>query len=196
VPETTLALFLFREEGTSGKLVGQASALKIPRREKSILICFCEHADDWGRHIWPSVRRIMQRTGYSERSVRYARRNLENWGIISALGNALGGRGKSTEYEVIVENFSNIDQQRGQRLPLKGAKVAPFKAEKGAKVAPEPPYIQEPPLNPEAFAEIAQAIRSIAPSKKIPNSKSTDKDINSERNRQRDAFERAFGIRL
>ena len=88
-----------------------------------------DHASDIGEDCYPSVARLSWKTGYSESSIRHIMRGLRQSGLIEAVANERGGRGKSVEYRIHTE---------------KGRKKTPFvpesktlSSEKGAHPEPE-----------------------------------------------------------
>jgi len=52
--------------------------------ERFVLVALADHVDDETRKAWPSVARIMRRTGCSRRAVQRALRSLEQHGIITS----------------------------------------------------------------------------------------------------------------
>jgi len=65
--------------------------------ERLILLCLADHADDQGR-CYPSIRRLSQRTGLSERAVQSNIRKLQDSGYLSIKMN--GGQGGANLYIV------------------------------------------------------------------------------------------------
>ena len=53
-----------------------------------------DHANDFGEDCYPSVARLSWKTGYSESSIRRIMRGLRQSGLIEAVANERGGRGK------------------------------------------------------------------------------------------------------
>ena len=66
----------------SYSLVKAAWDLDIPYTEKFILICLCDHADDNGM-CWPSVARIVEKTGVCERAVQRCLKWLREGGFFT-----------------------------------------------------------------------------------------------------------------
>lgn len=128
----------------------QAMAWAIQQRDvtdasaRHVLLCLANYADHEGRGAFPSVQRLADETGLSERSVQYKLGALEEAGAIV--------RGDQRMAEVYIS--------RGDRRPVvydipaiaRGAEVAPrsatgckprqngvqMKTERGARVAPDP----------------------------------------------------------
>lgn len=88
----------------SGKLMGQVFELDVSHGEQSVLLAMADHGNDDGTGIFPGVLRLAWKTGYSERQVQNILRSLEAKGLIVPVAYAQGGRGKSTEYKMCLEN--------------------------------------------------------------------------------------------
>jgi len=83
----------------------------IAASEKLVLIALADRANHkHGGAAWPSVGDLAQRTGLCERSVQRALRRLEHNGLVVPASNTIGGRGKSTTYQLA------IDTEKGDRL--------------------------------------------------------------------------------
>lgn len=67
---------------------------------KPILMALANFASSDGRNCFPSIETVSQWTGYSQRSVQYALRELEEMGAITVSGNRLGGRARTTHYSI------------------------------------------------------------------------------------------------
>lgn len=92
------------------------------RTEKIVLLAYADHADSFGRNVYPSVELIAKKTFCSERTVQYATRRLEKAGYLVADG--MGPRGTTRWFIPI---FRHSDG---------GARIAPVQ-NKGADFAPE-----------------------------------------------------------
>lgn len=75
----------------SVKVMGMVWDLNIGRDEKLVLLAYADHADHEGCNVYPSVKTIARKTGYSERSVQAITRNLEKAGILVADGSGPQG---------------------------------------------------------------------------------------------------------
>lgn len=71
--------------------------------DRLVLLCLADHADDGGT-CYPSVPRIMARTGLSDRGVQKALKRLEGVGMVSVRHG--GGRGNSNSYTINPEPHS------------------------------------------------------------------------------------------
>ncbi len=81
----------------SGLMVGRVLALDLPRTAKLVLAVLAEHAHDDGEEAFPSVPTIAREAGCSARTARYWLRALREAGIIVAVRNAKGGRGRARD---------------------------------------------------------------------------------------------------
>jgi Helix-turn-helix domain len=88
--------------------------LDLPQNEKLVLLALADHSDDRGS-CYPSVARLAWKSGYSVRQMQAIMKNLRDGGILEVIGSSAGGRGNVTQYQIHSE---------------KGAKLAPFKAER------------------------------------------------------------------
>jgi len=70
---------------------------------KTVLKEMAWFGDDYGESIWPSVKLLATRTGFSARGIQKQLRELERIGAISARSSRLGGRGKTTRYRIELE---------------------------------------------------------------------------------------------
>jgi len=66
----------------SVKMMGLVWESALPPRQKLVALAYADHADDEGYHIYPSVRRMAEKTGYSERSIQRISRQLETLGVL------------------------------------------------------------------------------------------------------------------
>jgi len=70
----------------SVKIMGVVWDAKLKPTEKFILLAYADHADHDGTNIFPAVRKIVEKTGFSERTVRKATRELERLGWLVSDG--------------------------------------------------------------------------------------------------------------
>lgn len=106
--------------------------LDLEPREKIILLAYADHADDDGDNVYPSLRRVAWKTGYSVDTVRRVSRKLKDKLHLMELVERGHGRGHTHRY----------------RLTLaKGSKLQPFnvKASGGEKVADGPKKVADGP---------------------------------------------------
>lgn len=78
-------------------------------QEKLVLLVMADHADERGGSVFPSVARIMQMSGLSERVVQRTTGGLIEVGLIEVVRAAQPGR--PTEYRILIEGV--------ERMPLR-----------------------------------------------------------------------------
>lgn len=78
----------------SAKISGEVWDLRLEKDKKLILLAYVDHADHEGFNIFPTVRLIVWKTGYSEREVQRTTRELETMGLLIADGRTPGGANK------------------------------------------------------------------------------------------------------
>ena len=66
----------------SSKATGIVWESALPRREKYVLLALSDHAKEDGTDVYPSIWRIIWKTGYSETQVRDIMRSLMKMGIL------------------------------------------------------------------------------------------------------------------
>ena len=105
----------------------------IAASEKLVLIALADRANHrHGGAAWPSVRDLAQRTGLCERSVQRALRRLEHNDLVVPASNTIGGRGKSTTYQLA------IDAEKGDRLsPFTHPQKGDIQSAKGCQPVPK-----------------------------------------------------------
>ena len=109
---------------------------EIGPNEKYVLLAYADHADHEGKSIFPAVETIIKKTGYSERSVQYITRSLEESGYLIPDGQ--GRKGTNKWYIPLDEGGAKIAPVQKLRGAIhaneSGANIAPLL---GAKIAPE-----------------------------------------------------------
>ena len=85
--------------------------------EMLLALALSDHAHDDGTNIYPSVKRLADKTRQSERTIQYQLRKMEECGWLVLVADEKGGRSKTREYRINEEW-------------IKGAEIAPIK--KGA----------------------------------------------------------------
>jgi hypothetical protein len=68
--------------------------MDIPANEKLVLLAYADHAHHDGTGIYPAIKTIMKKTGYSERSVQEITRSLEKNGLLITDGKGPKGTNK------------------------------------------------------------------------------------------------------
>lgn len=110
---------------------------------QSVAAALADHADRHGGSCFPAVATLAAETGLSRRSVQYALRALEGWQLIRHTNAGMGGRARSTRWQL----WDPLPSQKGARADL---------AEKGAdglKGAPDDTK-RAHPVHPRSVIEV------------------------------------------
>ena len=105
------------------KLMTSVWELDLPHGQQSVLLILTDHANDEGQRCYPSVPLIAWKSGYTENHVRKIMSDLRRSGIIVAVANEQGGRGKAVEYHIHLEKatkkipFSPPDETPSSEKP-------------------------------------------------------------------------------
>jgi hypothetical protein len=78
----------------SGKLAGMVWDSALSRRLKPLAACLADNANDDGSGVFPSVEYVVWRLSGAESTVRAGMGELRQMGVLTAVENAKGGRGK------------------------------------------------------------------------------------------------------
>ena len=113
----------------SGKVSGWVWDLDLPQNEKFVLLAYADHADHEGNNVFPSVKLVCEKTGYSRRSIQGLTKRLVDRGLLIPTGGQQGGRGISAHWRIPIKgaNFALIEKraqpeaERAQPDALKGA---------------------------------------------------------------------------
>lgn len=120
--------------------------IKIPAPEKLVLLRLADFADDDGAHIFPSLRRLADETGYEERSVRRMLRRLEGEGdddrkpsppkLLDLVAEADAARKRPREYRIMVPELRRLgDDAKAKRggpgSPVTGERGGTLKTRRG-----------------------------------------------------------------
>lgn len=81
--------------------LGAVWSFPVSPQEKLVLLVMADHADDSGGNVFPSVARIMQMSGMSERAVQRTIRLLVSSGVVEVVRPARPGR--PTEYRILID---------------------------------------------------------------------------------------------
>jgi Helix-turn-helix domain len=84
------------------RLMNEIWALDLTPSEKLLLLAMADHANDAGTRVYPSIERLVWKTGLGERTVYRTMRILEGDGIVVKEAQG-GGRGKTTHYRLVLE---------------------------------------------------------------------------------------------
>ncbi len=88
-----------------------AASLDIPSVPKLVLMNMGRYADSDGGRCFPGVSQLAKDSSMSERNLQRMLRELETWGLVTAVNEKGGGRGNRTEYKLHLEK-GDIDEQR------------------------------------------------------------------------------------
>jgi hypothetical protein len=83
------------------KLMSQVWELDLPHNQLLVALALADHGKDDGRSIYPSLRHVGWKCGYTERQVRRIVRELEATGLLVKTGEPHGYRG--AEYRLVIE---------------------------------------------------------------------------------------------
>lgn len=101
--------------------------------EKLVMLALADHASEDGKSIYPGIKRLMSKTGLSERTVQATLRKLEGRSLIVPVGVS---EYRTTAYEIIVPTLAKMGGAKSappakrvprgvQNLQKEGATVAP-----------------------------------------------------------------------
>lgn len=66
----------------SVKIMGLVWDTQLPPNERYVLLAYADHADHYGKNIYPAIRTVAAKTGYSERQVQRITGQLETKGYL------------------------------------------------------------------------------------------------------------------
>lgn len=120
------------------EILALAWDVALPPARKLVLLALADHADAKTRKCWPSVQRVAERTGLTERSVQQQLAGLREAGFIKIDASALRGRGRARVYVVLptdteLSTGAMWKTSKGER----GSGVETLKGERGSSVSPE-----------------------------------------------------------
>jgi len=88
----------------SGLLSGQVWSIELTHTQQTLMLCLADHAQDDGTKVFPSVARMMWKTGYSRRRVQTILQELVKIGLLIPVSPGRGGgggrNGYATEYRI------------------------------------------------------------------------------------------------
>lgn len=126
------------QDEMSVKMMGLVWDCNLPSNEKYILLAYADHADHDGGNIFPAVSRVAWKTGYDERTIQRATKQLIEKGVLVPDGK--GKRG-TNRYRIEVSCLPEREEYdpRQNVTPVKmspqnGQNVTP----RGGTVSPEP----------------------------------------------------------
>ena len=114
----------------SVRVMSQVWDLKLPHASKFVLLAMADHADHDGNNVYPSVRTVALKTGYSVRQVQRIITALEADGLLVAMQQAAGA---ATVYRI---ETSDAEKVETRRKPARFAPAAPPVS--AANNSPEP----------------------------------------------------------
>ncbi|MGD8457187.1 MAG: helix-turn-helix domain-containing protein [Anaerolineales bacterium] len=112
----------------SVKIMGLVWDSQLPRDARFILLAYADHADHNGGSIYPAVKTISRKTGYSTRSVQTITKKLARAGILIEDGRGPKG---TNRWRINPEKLKNFTPP-AKSAPRKKSRQTP------AKFAPEP----------------------------------------------------------
>jgi hypothetical protein len=104
----------------SGKVSGWVWDQDLPQNEKYVLLAYADHADHAGNNIYPGIKLIVKKTGYSRRSVQRITQSLLSKGYIVPQGGQKGGRGVSAKWSIPVNYDKMAPIIKGDTGDVKG----------------------------------------------------------------------------
>jgi len=122
----------------SVKVMGSVFDADLPRDEKYILLSYADHAAHDGTNIYPSIARMVWKTGYSERSVQSITRKLTEKGILIPDGH---GPNWVNKWRIVFSElptrpeFEGGAESAGVQISTEGVQIT---TEGGANSAPNP----------------------------------------------------------
>ena len=84
---------------------------------KYTLLAYADHADHWGKNIYPAIKSIANKTGQDERTVQRITRDLELMGVL--LSDGMGPRG-TNRWKLALNQRGDKLTPRGGILPGEG----------------------------------------------------------------------------
>lgn len=96
--------------------------------EQAVMLALADHANDLGKRIFPSVKRVAWKTGYSERQVQRIIAGLREKGILVVVAKASWDR--PTEYNIAFDKSTpkapwKSDETDGEERVVGGDKMSP-----------------------------------------------------------------------
>jgi len=117
----------------SAKLMGIVWELDVPHNYQLVLLALADHASDDGSSVYPGIKYLAWKTGYSERQVQRVLDKLEQMNLISAVAFRQGGGHNKTQWQLHLKNGV-------QKLPYISPKgrqyVTPASGKRGDKTSP------------------------------------------------------------
>jgi hypothetical protein len=77
--------------------------LRLPDEQERVLVRLARYASDDGSRCFPGVSALAEECDRSERSIQRVLRTLEGDGLILPVAHRAGGRGRSTEYRLMIQ---------------------------------------------------------------------------------------------
>lgn len=93
----------------SVRVMSQVWDLKLPHADKFVLLAMADHADHDGNNVYPSVRTIAIKTGYSERQVQRIITSLEESKLLIQVQT---GQGAATIYRIETSAAEKVETRR------------------------------------------------------------------------------------
>src|SRR6185295_11743832 len=110
----------------SWRLMDRVALLPVTDEQFRILMLLAQRAQDDGTGARPGIKKLMERTGKSERAVQRALHDLQAAGLIVATSYLTGGRGHATEYRLVLPNGDGRGTLSPTTRPETVAPMAPI----------------------------------------------------------------------
>lgn len=107
--------------------------------QKAVLVALADHANEDGKHAYPSVARLVIKTSYAERTVRRALSDLRDMNLIVAVGDST--HHKPTEYFIDLSEMQARQDRPARDAPHdlpENTEDLPESADRPARDAPKP----------------------------------------------------------
>jgi len=108
----------------SSDLVGKVWRSDLAKELKPLAVCLADRGNDDGEGIYPSVSYLEWLLGWSERTVRSGMAALRAMGVLVAVQNEKGGRGKIPTYRLDVFFFTDGKYRPEKRYNNHGRQVS------------------------------------------------------------------------
>ena len=103
---------------------------------KFVLLAYADHADHWGKNIYPAIETIAKKTGYDKRSVQRLTRELEEMGALVEDGQGPHGTNKwKMPLDRGGDKITPLD--RGDKITPEGGDIPSGDIPSGDKMTPE-----------------------------------------------------------
>ena len=109
--------------GVNNPLIERVLNMDVEHNEKLVLMALCSHARNDNDIVSPSVDVISQQCKYSRSQTKRILKNLRGSGLIVAVTDGLGGRGKATGYRLHIPTSAVVKTDRVEQTPLEDSRT-------------------------------------------------------------------------